>query len=96
VQDFELDLAGVPPWPVVRSLGAMLPTPLPDRIRITAHLGAGLVELAGAWASQEIVARLAGCSLWWQLADTSATPVVTVAQGLPDAMRFADLLTGRW
>jgi hypothetical protein len=67
-----------------------------ERLRVSTAAGAALVELAGEWASQEVIARLAGCSVWWPMAGAGESPAITVSVGLPEATRFADLLTGHW
>jgi len=96
VDDFEADLAAAPPWTAGRGTLAIAPAPTQDRMRFSVPASAGLVDLAGAWASHEMLARLAGCTLWWPMADTGVAVTVTVSHGLPEAARFSDLLTGGW
>jgi type VI secretion system protein ImpM len=96
VDDFEVELAGAPPWPAARALALTGSVQVEDRLRVSGAAGAALVELAGAWASQEMIGRLAGCSIWWPMARAAENASITVHQGLPDAARFAELLTGHW
>lgn len=96
VQELESRLAALPPWPVARPGAPAAPCTVDERVRVSAHLGAGLADLAGAWASHEILARLVGCTLWSQFTDAGMAPTLTFSPGLPPPERFVDLLSGRW
>lgn len=96
VDDFEVELATAPPWPASRAHGSTSTTPVDDRFKVTSPPSLPLVDLASSWASQEMMARLAGCTLWWPVSAADSRQGITVNQGLPEAARFSDLLTGRW
>ena len=99
VDEFEADLAATPPWPLAPRSASTLPaTDAQERFHVPVGSAVSLIELARAWAAQEMLDRLQGCSIWWPMAgaDLSSAPAVTVTKGLPQAARFADLLTLRW
>ncbi|WP_088280714.1 type VI secretion system-associated protein TagF [Ideonella sp. A 288] len=96
LDDFEAELMGAPPWPTSRAVAAVTTAASADRVRIQVEQGSSLVDVAGAWASQEMMARLSGNTLWWPLANGRASGAMTVSTGLPEVARFTDLLTGHW
>jgi type VI secretion system protein ImpM len=90
--DFDAQLVDLPPWPTARML------PRPDaaaalqRYRIEGDLP--LSQWLQALASQALLDRLPGCTLWWQAPEEGAAGALSIAQGLPDALAFVELLCG--
>lgn len=96
LDDFESELMGAPPWPTSRTSAGVTTAAAEDRVRIHVGQGSSLVDVAGSWASQEMMARLTGSTLWWPMSDGRAHGALTVSKGLPDVTRFTDLLNGHW
>lgn len=69
---------------------------LPGRVRHTLPVAASLVTWAQGLMVADALQRHAGHSLWWP--DHAASPdnSLSVAQGLPAAQHFSELLEGRW
>lgn len=96
VDQFEADLASLPPWPSARALAPSVMSTVGERRRIDLTRDSGLAELACAWASQALLGQLQGCSLWWPLVEPGQASSLTLAVGLPPAAQFGELLTGTW
>ncbi|MEO8152542.1 MAG: type VI secretion system-associated protein TagF [Rhizobacter sp.] len=96
LEDFESVLARAP----VSSEAAYVPpavaSPLPGRVRHTLPGAASLQTWAQGLLVSEALQRFAGCSLWWPDHAESPDNSLSVAQGLPPAQQFAELLEGRW
>ncbi len=80
------------------SAHAVLPATqaLPGRVRHTLPGAASLLTWAQGLLAADALQRYAGHTLWWP--DHAALPdnSLSVAQGLPAAQHFAELLGGRW
>lgn len=92
VFDDALNMA--PPWSThgAPSNVTLRPGPSGATYEIDSH--AHLNEALHAMASQDLLARFAGCSLWWRRAEAQSPSAVTVFRGLPDGAGFAALLEG--
>lgn len=97
LEAFEAALEQAPPWPSPRHPHWLAPQSggVSDE-RYTVAAGATLVDVAGTLATQGLLARLQGCSLWWPVSGPQDAGHCTLQRGLPPATAFASLITGRW
>jgi type VI secretion system protein ImpM len=94
VDVLESALQDSPPWPTPGNGPAVVG-------RLEAHgqhlrLGRGvpLSQWLHAFAGRELATRLAGCSVWWRVAETATQDSVDIVRGLPDGDGLVRLLTG--
>jgi type VI secretion system protein ImpM len=96
VDDFETTLTQAPPWPSAGALAVGPAVAAPDRARHDTAHGATLAQVLHGIAVHAMLERLRGATLWWPIGEAGEDFAVTVAQGLPDAGQFVDLLSGAW
>lgn len=96
LDEFEAALSSLPPWPGVRGHAEVQRAAVDDRLKVTGSGHASALDLMAGWAGQDLLEKLAGCSIWWPMAQHGHTPALTAIQGLPEPQRFADLLQGHW
>ncbi len=70
------------------------------RYRHATAEGASLAQVLQGIAAHDVLARLAGGSLWWPMGGAGGEgdhdPTITIAQGLPQPDQFAELLACGW
>jgi type VI secretion system protein ImpM len=89
---FEDALQDAPPWPTPGTTPALAPRACASGQRFALGRTTSLQQAMQALATQELMARLQGASLWWRLVSDPVEPTLSVMQGLPDAAGFAALL----
>jgi type VI secretion system protein ImpM len=89
---FEDALRDAPPWPTPGTTKALALRSSAGGKRFAVGRATSLHEAMRALATQELMARLQGVSLWWRLVSEPAEPTLSLVQGLPDAAAFAALL----
>jgi len=89
---FEDALRNAPPWPTPGDARPLAPHPTHGDRRFTIGRSASLQQAMQALATQNLMARLQGASLWWRLGTDVAAPTLSLVDGLPEATGFADLL----
>lgn len=98
LQEFELGLAELPPWPTVRAFRAETPAGWSGTGEgaMTELLawpgGTGLSQGLGMLCAQRLIASLGGRSVWWPLSLDSGAQGVHLMPGLPDGAGFARLM----
>ena len=97
LEDFESALARAPAGGEFSS-EAVVPTAnlLPGRVRHTVQGAADLGTWAQALVAEDLMLRFAGRSLWWPDHAEAIDNSLSIAQGLPPAQFFSELLEGRW
>lgn len=96
LESFEDELAQAPPWP---SAGpALVSEPGGDGARRRYGLagGVGLGQVLHGVAQRQLHDALQGCTLWWPAHAEGEPGSFSIARGLPDPVRFSDLLRGAW
>ena len=96
LDDFESVLTLAPPWPATVPVAVGPAVSVQGRSRHDTARGATLAQVLHGMAVHQMITRLEGSTLWWPISDDSGDPGVTVAQGLPDAQQFIELLAGGW
>lgn len=96
LEEFESALARAPAPGQTAHVAPASAQSLPGRVRHTLPGAASLVTWAQGLTVADALQRHAGQSLWWP--DHAASPdnSLSVAQGLPAAAHFSELLEGRW
>jgi type VI secretion system protein ImpM len=96
LEDFESTLARAPTPGENAHVPPAAASLLPGRVRHTLPGAASLLTWAQGLLVADALQRYAGHSLWWP--DHAASPdnSLSVAQGLPAAQHFSELLEGRW
>jgi type VI secretion system protein ImpM len=89
---FEAALHDAPPWPTPGTVKALAARASAGGQRFALGRATRLHEAMQALATQDLMARLQGASLWWRLVSDPAEPTLSLVQGLPDAAGFAALL----
>jgi len=94
VDALESALLDAPPWPTPGSGAAIRQQR--DAHGQHLHLGraAPLSQWLHAFAAQELVSQLSGCTVWWRVTETGAADCVTIIRGLPDGAGLMALLNG--
>jgi type VI secretion system protein ImpM len=92
---FERALGDAPPWPTAGPA-----SPLSTRSTVTAEryemaASVPLSRWLPAMATTELLARVAGCTLWWRTTDDGTGASVSLVHRLPGAETFVELLAGR-
>ena len=93
LEAFEAELEAAPPWPVPARLLAVQAQPLGLGERYAFAAAAPLSQWLPALAAQDLLNRLAGCTLWWRMSEADSEATATLMHGLPDAGSFIDLLS---
>ncbi len=86
-------LRDAPPWPTPGRGPAAAAAWSDDHLQL--GRSATLSQWLHALAARELSARLAGCSVWWRVSETSTGDCVDIVRGLPQGGRFVALLAGR-
>jgi type VI secretion system protein ImpM len=96
LEAFEEDLLDAPPWPGAGP--ALFGEPGGDAARRRHPLaaGAGLGQVMHGIAQRQVQDALQGCTLWWPMHEGGGPGSFSIARGLPDPARYADLLRGAW
>lgn len=89
---FESALSDAPPWPTPGTVKSLAPRPGAAGTHFALGGTTNLHEAMQALATQELMARLQGMSLWWRLPAAPAEPTLSLLLGLPDAAGFAAML----
>jgi type VI secretion system protein ImpM len=92
---FELALSEAPPWPTAGPASPLniRSTPTSERYEMAASVP--LSRWLPSMASTELLARVAGCTLWWRTTDDGTGASVSLVHRLPGAETFVELLAGR-
>lgn len=93
--DFEAALHDTPPWPTPAGGAPLVSRPGAALERWRLGPAPSLHQAMNALATQGLLERLAGHSLWWRPADDGLDPTLSLVAGLPDATAFAAMLSGR-
>ncbi|MET0335394.1 MAG: type VI secretion system-associated protein TagF [Rhizobacter sp.] len=96
LEDFESTLARAPGFGDNAHVPPAAADLLPGRVRHTLPGAASLVTWAQGLLVADALQRYAGHSLWWPDHAESPDNSLSVAQGLPAAAHFSELLEGRW
>lgn len=96
LEEFESSLARSPATVDGRAALPSQATPLPGRIRHTVPGPMSLADWAKTLVIGDAVHRLSGQSFWWPDHADAPDNSMSVAQGLPAAAHFSELLEGRW
>ena len=94
VDALEAALHDAPPWPTPGRGADLVVQPNGAGEHIRVARAAHLAQWLHSFAVQELVARLAGCTLWWRIAGAESEDGVDIVRGLPDGAAFAALLSG--
>ena len=89
---FEQALQDAPPWPTPATVKALTANASTNGQCLAFGRSTSLHQAMEALATQELMARLQGASLWWRPVADPAEPTLNLVQGLPDAACFAALL----
>jgi type VI secretion system protein ImpM len=91
---FEEALAAAPPWPSSGAAGGIASGATGQGQRHELGAAITLDRWLNALAVDEVIARFAGCSIWWRPHDHERDAIATVLRGLPEPAAFAALLAG--
>jgi type VI secretion system protein ImpM len=94
LDQFEEALAASSPWATPGAVTTVSYQSGPTGTHYELATNASLGDMLQVVAAQDVLARFAGCSLWWRKPQTAARSHVKAFRGLPDASGFAALLTG--
>lgn len=94
VDELELALQETPPWPTAGARGALAARSGAQGQHLRTERAEPLSQWLHALAAQELLARLAGHTLWWRTAVDGDDDRVDILQGLPNGPAFAALLQG--
>ncbi len=95
VEAFEQALSEAPPWPTPGQASPLSTRSTPTAERYDMPAAAPLSQWLPSLAATELLARVAGCTLWWRPLDDGSAASVSVVHRLPDAEAFVDLLGSR-
>ncbi|WP_374568577.1 type VI secretion system-associated protein TagF [Ideonella sp.] len=92
---FERALAEAPPWPTAGPTSPLNTRSTPTAERYEMPAAVPLSRWLPSLATTELLARVAGCTLWWRTADDGTGASVSLVHRLPGAETFVELLAGR-
>lgn len=93
VDALEAALNDVPPWPTPGSGPAVVARQDVHSQQLRVGRDAPLSQWLHVFAAQEMVSRLAGCSVWWRVTEAGTHNAIDIVQGLPDGNGFVKLMT---
>lgn len=93
VDVLEAALQDAPPWPTAGGGTANVRLAAPERTHVRLKRGAPLSQWLHLLAAQELLSRVAGCTLWWRVTEDGDADSLDIVRGLPDGEAFANLLT---
>ena len=91
---FEAALEVAPPWPTPGRPAVLTTQAAADGAHYRLAPRASLNRWLHALAIEELHARFAGCTIWWNAGDATREATASIVNGLPDAARFAVMLAG--
>lgn len=94
LEALESALREAPPWPTPGRSPGLVSVPLAGGSGYRLGRAAPLSQWMHALAAQEILTRVAGCTVWWRVTPAGADDTIVVVRGLPDGTAFANLLAG--
>lgn len=92
VEALEEALHEAPPWPTPGRAPLMLAQTMSQGHHLRLGRAAPLSQWLHALAAQELLSRLAGCSVWWRVTETGVEDSVDIVKGLPQGRAFVELL----
>jgi type VI secretion system protein ImpM len=94
IDGFELALSEAPLWPTPGPASPLSTRSTASAERYEMPASVPISRWVPAMASTELLARVAGCTMWWRVTDDGSPASISVVHRLPGAGAFIDLLTG--
>lgn len=95
LEAFEQALSEAPPWPTAGPASPLNTRSTPTAERYEMPASVPLSRWLPSLATTELLARVAGCTLWWRAADDGTGASVSLVHRLPGAETFVELWAGR-
>ena len=94
VDAFETTLGTAPPWPTPGGPARLTAQATGDGSHYRLAPRASLNRWLNAMAVEDLHARFAGCTIWWNGGDATREATASIVTGLPDGVGFARMLSG--